>query len=80
LSPELRKYYENRLSMMGSTAWKDLMDDIQEMLSATNTLDSVPDEKTLHYKKGEVSIMRWMLSLKSISEESYEGLQNAADV
>lgn len=80
MSPELRKYYENRLSMMGSTAWKDLMDDIQEMLSATNTLDSVPDEKTLHYKKGEVSIMRWMLSLKSISEESYEGLQNAADV
>lgn len=80
MTPELRRYYEDRLSMMGTPGWKDLMDDVREMLKATNTLDSVPDEKILHIKRGEISIMRWMLSLKEVSEESYEGLQNETDV
>lgn len=80
MTPELQRYYEDRLSMTGSKAWADLMDDVKNMLDATNTLDAVTDEKTLHFKKGEVSIMRWMLSLKSISEEAYQELQDASDV
>lgn len=80
MTPELQRYYEDRLSMTGSKAWVDLMDDVKNMLDATNTLDAVTDEKTLHFKKGEVSIMRWMLSLKSISEEAYQELQDASDV
>ena len=38
---KLQDYYENRLSMMGEPAWKDLMEDVEAMLKATNTLDGV---------------------------------------
>ena len=75
MTPELQAYYERRLSMMGDEAWNDLMEDVREMLAATNRLDGVDSEKTLWFKKGEISIMNWLLSLKEISEESYAQLR-----
>ena len=53
------------------------MEDVQTMLNATNDISGIPDEKTLHYRRGELSMMRWMLSLKTVSEETYEDLRNA---
>ena len=76
MTPELQAYYEKRLSMMGDTAWKQLMEDVTQMLDATNDLSSVPDEKTLHYRRGEISMMRWMLSLRDVSEQAYEQLKD----
>jgi hypothetical protein len=76
MDSQLQAYYEKRLSMMGDTAWKQLMEDVTQMLDATNDLSSVPDEKTLHYRRGEISMMRWMLSLKETSENAYKGLQD----
>ncbi len=74
MTPELQKYYEERLSMCASEAWKDLMDDVQAMLDATNRLDGVTPE-TLQYKQGEVSIMRWILALKEVSEQAFQQLK-----
>lgn len=74
MTPELQKYYQDRFSMLSTQGWKDLIDDVKEMKDATNRLDGVEDEKMLHFRKGEVSIMNWLLSLKEVSEESYKGL------
>lgn len=76
MSPELQKYYENRLSMCGEPAWKDLMEDIEEMLKATNSLDSVDSEKALWFRKGEISMMKWFLSIQSVSEDAYNQLKD----
>lgn len=76
LEPQLDKYYTDRFEMFAHPAWKDLMDDVQTMLDATNRLDGVTPD-TLKFKQGEVSMMRWMLSLKKTTEESYEELTNA---
>lgn len=73
---ELQKYYENRLSMMSSKAWSDLIDDVQSMHTATNDLSACVDEKTLHFRRGELSIMRWIISLKDVSEEVYQQLKD----
>lgn len=76
LTPELQRYYESRLDMMGSEGWRDLLVDVQQMLVATNTLDGVTPEN-MRYKQGEISIMRWLLSLKEISEQAYEQLKES---
>jgi hypothetical protein len=75
----LQKYYEDRLSMCASPAWKELMKDIEGMLKATDTLSSVTANHSLDFRKGEVSMMRWMLSIGDISEESYMRLQDASN-
>lgn len=74
MTPELQRYYEDRLAMCSSDAWNDLMEDIEVMLAATNTLDGVTPEN-LKFKQGECSLMRWLLSLKEVSEQVFEQLK-----
>ena len=76
IDASLQEYYELRLRMMSDRPWYQLMEDVEEMLKATNDLSSVPDEKTLHYRRGEISMMRWMLSLKDVSEQAYQQLKD----
>ena len=75
----LQRYYEDRLSMCSTDAWRELMKDIEGMLKATDTLSSVSDTHSLDFRKGEVSMMRWMLSIADVSEESYMRLKDASD-
>lgn len=74
-TPELQRYYEDRFSMMATQGWKDLIEDIEAMLAATNNLDNVETAEKLHFRKGEVSIMKWILGLKEMSEKAYEDLK-----
>ena len=76
MTPELQKYYETRISMMGDTAWRELMQDVAEMVKSTNDISSVQDEKTLHFKRGELSIMRWILSLEQMTRDAYDELKD----
>ena len=75
MNREIQDYYENRLSLFSTKGWKDLMDDVQDIAKATNDISSVMDEKTLHFRRGELSIMRWLLNLEAVSRDSYENLQ-----
>lgn len=77
---KLQRYYEERFSMMASQGWKDLIEDVEEMLRATNSLDGIQDEKSLHFKRGEISIMKWLLSLKSSSEVAFKQLKDEDEI
>ena len=74
MSPELQHYYENRFSMMGSDGWKDLVEDIDSMIASLNNISVIPDEQSLQFKKGELSILTWLKTLKEVSERAYEEL------
>ena len=78
MDQRLQRYYEDRQKMMSDTAWADLMEDVRTMLAATNDIASIQDEKTVHFKRGEISIMRWLLTLKEVSENTYEELKQEA--
>ena len=60
--------------MMGMDGWKDLCIDIDIMIESLNNLSVISDEKTLMFKKGELSILTWLKTLKEVSERAYEGL------
>lgn len=74
MTPELQKYYEDRFSTMATDGWKDLMEDIDTMIESLNNISTIPDEQTLHFKKGELSILTWLRTLKEVSERAYEEL------
>jgi hypothetical protein len=38
MTPELQKYYEERFSMMGTTGWRELMEDVDTMINSLNNL------------------------------------------
>lgn len=51
------------------------MVDVDNMIDSINNINSIADEKTLHFRKGELSILLWLKSLKRVSEQAYEDMQ-----
>jgi hypothetical protein len=80
VAPELQKYYEDRFSMMATDGWVDLMADIDPMIAALNNISAVDGEKQLQFKKGELSILTWLKTLREASSRSYEDLQIETNV
>ena len=74
MTPELQKYYEARFDLMSKEGWKDLMEDIDTMIESLNNISTIPDETSLNFKKGELSILTWLRTLKEVSERAYEEL------
>jgi hypothetical protein len=74
MTPELQKYYEDRFDMMSTEGWKDLTIDIDNMIESLNNLSVIPDGNALMFKKGELSILTWLKTLKEVSERAFEEL------
>lgn len=76
MNKELEQYYEARFSMMTTKGWSDLLEDVQKMFDARNHVLAVQDEKDLQFKKGQLDVLQWILTLKQSSEEVYEQLMS----
>jgi len=75
MNKELQRYYEDRFGMMATPGWKDLIEDIELMIKSTDSIQGVDTEQQLHFKKGELSIMNWIKTLRESSSEMYDQLQ-----
>jgi hypothetical protein len=71
---ELQAYYEDRFAMMGTKGWKDLQEDLDKMIKSLHNVSVIQDEKDLFFKKGELSILTWLQTLREVSERAYEEL------
>jgi hypothetical protein len=74
MNKELETYYEERFSMMATQGWLDLMEDVEKMIEPLNNISTIADEKSLQYRKGELSILTWIQNLKQVSERAFEDL------
>jgi hypothetical protein len=60
--------------MMATEGWRDLLEDIDNMIEPLNNISTIEDEKSLQFRKGELSILTWLKNLKQVSERAYEDL------
>jgi len=74
MNQELQRYYEERFTMMSTQGWVDLMEDVDKMIEPLNNISTIADEKTLQFRKGELSILIWLKNLKQVSERAFEDL------
>ena len=74
MNQELQRYYEERFSMMSTQGWIELMEDVDKMIEPLNNISTIADEKTLQFRKGELSILIWLKNLKQVSERAFEDL------
>ena len=74
MTPELQKYYEVRFDLFSRPGWTDLMEDVENMLIPLNNVSTIADEKSLQFRKGEISILIWLQTLRGVSERAYEDL------
>ena len=73
MSPELQQYYEDRLSMMSSKAWTQLVEDLLDMRNNYENIRNC-DKDTVEFRKGQVDILDYLIGLKDLSEKAYEEL------
>lgn len=74
MTPELQKYYDERFNTMSTQGWQDLIDDATEMFKAVNNIAPIDNESTLFFRKGQIDILHWLLSLRETSAMAYEQL------
>jgi hypothetical protein len=80
MTPELQKYYGDRFDLFMHPGWIALIEDVDVMLASMNNVSTIADEKSLQFRKGEISILIWLKTLKKVSEDAYEDLTSAKNL
>lgn len=75
MDKQLEKYYEERFSTMATVGWKQFLEDVQGIFDAVNKVAPIQNELDLYFRKGQLDILQWVLTLKESSEQAYEALQ-----
>ena len=74
MDENLKQYYEERFTTFATAGWKDFLVDVQAMLDVYNRIDSADTLEEFYKRKGQVDILQWILSVKDVSEETYDNL------
>jgi len=76
LDKELQDYYEARFDMMSTKGYKDLLADVEVMIDERNNLMATQSLEDLNFRKGQLDVLHWIRTLKKLSEEAWEQLNN----
>ena len=76
MDKELQEYYEARFDMMSTKGYKDLLADVERMIDERNNLMATQSLEDLNFRKGQLDVLHWMRTLKKLSEEAWEQLNN----
>ncbi len=71
---EDKQFYHNRLSLCEQDGWRDLVQELSNLEDQINTLDTVDNEKDLWFIKGQLSILRQVISLEEVTKQAAEEL------
>ena len=63
---------------MATVGWKDFIEDTTNIFNAINKVAPIQNELDLFFRKGQLDILQWVLSLKESTEQAYEQLQTSS--
>ena len=66
------QFIKDRLAMMESDGWLDLIVDLQTIQSGVVDIDTMADEKDLWEAKGQLNILRFLLTLENTTKITLE--------
>ena len=66
------RFLEDRLAMMESEGWLDLIADLKNIQTNVVDIDTMSDEKSLWLAKGKLEILRFLLTLEDTTKITLE--------
>jgi len=66
------QFIEDRLAMMESDGWLDLVADLENIQTNVVDIDTMSDEKDLWSAKGQLTILRFLLTLENTTKINLE--------
>ena len=71
---QTKKFYRARTDLVEQDGWRDLIEELKNLEEIYNKLDSIESEKDLWFAKGQLSILRQILSLEDTTKRAVEEL------
>ena len=69
------QFLEDRLSMMETEGWRDLIQDLENLEDSASSINSMNSEQDLWNAKGQLLIINLILSLDSVTNLALEESQ-----
>ncbi len=66
------RFIEDRLAMMESEGWLDLIADLETIQEGVVNIDTMTDEKDLWEAKGQLAILRFIMTLENTTKITME--------
>jgi len=66
------QFIKDRLAMMESEGWLDLIADLETIQEGVVNIDTMTDEKDLWEAKGQLAILRFILTLENTTKITME--------
>lgn len=73
---KLQRYYDALFEMHGSEGWRELMVDVEYMETEHNKLDTITTVEELHFRKGQLDMLRWFRTHRDRIEAAYTHILN----
>ena len=62
---EEEKYYDDLQGMFMTDGWKELMKELSANALQINSVEATKDNEDLHFRKGQLNILAFMLNMES---------------
>jgi hypothetical protein len=69
------RFIEDRLAMMETEGWLDLVADLEKIKSSVVDIDTMTDDKDLWSAQGQLNILRFLLTLENTTKITLEQSQ-----
>ena len=66
------QFLEDRLSMMETEGWRDLIQDLENLENSVMNIDTMNSEQALWHAKGQLHIINFLLSLNTATNLALE--------
>ena len=66
------RFIEDRLAMMETEGWLDLVADLEKIQTNVVDIDTMSDDKDLWEAKGQLNILRFLLTLENTTKITLE--------
>ena len=66
------QFIEDRLLMMESEGWLDLIEDLKKIEQSVLNVDTMNNQDDLFHVKGQLHILRFLLSLEDVTKFNLE--------
>lgn len=76
MDQETQQWYEDQFLMFSTQGWKDLIDKATDMQKSYESIRTLSDDDRLHYRRGQLDILDWLVGWKSSVDEQYKVLTN----
>ena len=71
-----KEFYDNRINLVGTDGWIDLVEELKTLSESVKRIDSIDNEKDLWFARGQLSILRQMIVLEDATKAAMTELDN----